>query len=108
MKEKDSSMKRRLLLRQKSRSLNNREENRFVNSIVQEEICMPDDVLVSTLFQDFKFMEFLSALMTLIGNSLLMKLYFLASVIMRQKLNLVYILSSIAKLDWQMAYLLQF
>jgi hypothetical protein len=60
--------RKQTIFRKTSSKVSDREENRFINNIVQYEIALPDEVLVSNLFNDFKLLEFLSALFALIGK----------------------------------------
>jgi hypothetical protein len=55
-----------MLIRKKSSNLSNREEIKYIDSIVQNEIALPDDVLVCELFKSYKMLEFTSALLTMI------------------------------------------
>jgi hypothetical protein len=66
--EVDPTLKKRFIMRQKSQknNLDEREENRLINSIIQAEISLPDDVLVADLFNDYKIIEFTTALFALI------------------------------------------
>jgi hypothetical protein len=67
VKENSKAISKHLLRKAGSRE-SEREEVIFINNIIQKEVCLPDDVLVSQLFRDFKIMEFLTALFTLISN----------------------------------------
>jgi hypothetical protein len=68
VKETSNTISKHLLRKAGSKE-GQSEEAKFINSIIQKEVCLPDDVLVSELFRDFKLMEFITALFTLISNS---------------------------------------
>jgi hypothetical protein len=58
--------KNRLLRKMSSRSEQS-EEMKLIKSISNGELSMPDDLLVSELFNNFKLIEFITAILTLIG-----------------------------------------
>jgi hypothetical protein len=68
MKGLDEKTQKRLDFRrtQTTRKETQSDAMKIVDNIVQNEISLPDDVLVSELFKDFKIYEFISSLFTLI------------------------------------------